>query len=338
MTLTRLPALRSGTHVALDDPTGDRLLELGATNVVRACDSLAIGPSRRNVLAHARAREEWFHAHETYDHLYSSEVRWETPIVVWVSAGLDDRPNLWRICSWLRDQGVPRGEVLILDLDPVPRRPGATPSPEPLEWIQSVRDHAAEVLLERLPTARPWPRERYDRAVRLWEQYVSPDPRRFAQRCLRGVPGFPELGPMWAFLARFFPRMTAARSLRLSRYDELLLSALSAEWQTPVKVYISDVMQEHWEFIGCVGDLTTEDRLAAWAKHGSSPAVERAPGPRNPESPMPSSVYRLTERGMQLRAGLPELADAPRLPVGGAEAYAPEAPWVLLDDGRLVRR
>jgi hypothetical protein len=52
---------------------------------------------------------------------------------------------------------------------------------------------------------------------------------------------------------------------------------------------------------------------------------------------MTSSVYRLAERGMQLRSRLPQLADAPRLPVGGAEAYAPEAPWVLLDDGRLVR-
>jgi hypothetical protein len=52
---------------------------------------------------------------------------------------------------------------------------------------------------------------------------------------------------------------------------------------------------------------------------------------------MLSHVYRITERGMQLRAGLPQLADAPRLPVGGAEAYGPEAPWVVLDDGRLVR-
>ena len=38
------------------------------------------------------------------------------------------------------------------------------------------------------------------------------------------------------------------------------------------------------------------------------------------------------------RAGLQQLMDAPRLPVAGAEAYALEAPWVLLDDGRLQSR
>jgi hypothetical protein len=41
---------------------------------------------------------------------------------------------------------------------------------------------------------------------------------------------------------------------------------------------------------------------------------------------MVSSVDRLTKRGRQIRRELPQLADAPRLPVSGAEAYAPEAP------------
>jgi hypothetical protein len=49
-----------------------------------------------------------------------------------------------------------------------------------------------------------------------------------------------------------------------------------------------------------------------------------------------SHVYRLTKHVKRLRTKLSELADALRLPVAGAEAYAPEAPWVLLDDGRLV--
>ncbi|WP_437304850.1 hypothetical protein [Sorangium sp. So ce388] len=53
---------------------------------------------------------------------------------------------------------------------------------------------------------------------------------------------------------------------------------------------------------------------------------------------MLSEVYRLTERGMRLRdEGLDQLTDAPSLPIAGTEAYSPAAPWVLLEDGRLVR-
>jgi len=197
--------------------------------------------------------------------------------------------------------------------------------------------HSKDAIEAHLAAARSWPRERYDQAVALWEQFVDPDPRPFAQRCRRGIQGFPELGSIWAFLSRFFPRLSTERSLHLSRYDELLLQALSTRWKTPVKVVVSDTIQDHWDFIFCVGDLTLTHRLAAWAEHNASSAVERAPGPRGPDRPMWSSVYRLTKHGKQLRERLPELADAPRLPVGGAEAYAPEAPWVLRDDGRLAR-
>ncbi len=274
---------------------------------------------------------------ETYDHLYSAEVRWETPVVVWATPSIDDRLNLWRTCSWLRDWGIPRRDVLVIDLPPRPRNPGARPRSEPFDYSDSVFHQSDEALRAHLTTARPWPRERYDQAVKLWEQYVSPDPRRFARRCLQGVEGFPELGPLWSFLSRFFPRLSADRSLHLGRYDELILRALSTEWLTPVKVYVGDVIQQYWEFFSCAGDAAMADRMAGWARHGAVLAVEGAPVPGNEELPMKSHVYRLTERGLQLRAGLPQLADAPRLPVGGADAYAPEAPWVVLDDGRLVR-
>jgi hypothetical protein len=48
-------------------------------------------------------------------------------------------------------------------------------------------------------------------------------------------------------------------------------------------------------------------------------------------------MYRVTKHGRPLRTKIQELVDAPRLPEGGAEVYAPEAPWVPRDDGRLVR-
>jgi hypothetical protein len=340
------PALRSATHVVFDIFTSDRLLQVGATSVVCASDRLSVGPSRRDGPEHARAREAWWNSPETWDHLYSAELRRDPPFVLWASASLNDRLNLWRTCSWLHHLGVAARDVFILELEPAPCSSGPAREPEepvsPFDCSSSVSDHADEVLLERLATARPWPRARYARALRLWDQYGDADPLRFVRSCTRGVQGFPELGPLWALLSRFFPRRSAGGTLSLSRFDELLLTTLSAEWQTPVKVFAHESQpgEELRQSLYCTGDLFLSRRLDHWANGGSSPAVERAPGPRPAEArgPMTSCVYRLTERGILLRAGLPDLADAPRLPVAGTEAYAPEAPWVLLDDGRLTSR
>ncbi len=331
-------SLRSGTHVVFDFSGADHLFDLGAKNVVRACDSLGVGPSRREVMEHVRAREVWFADEERHEHdfLHSAEIRWEIPIVVWATPSLHDRLNLWRTCSWLGEKGISSREILVIDLPPTPRGPRAAPRTDPFEFGDSVRFQSQEAVSAYLAGAQPWTRERYDEAVKLWEQFVDPDPRRFARRCLGGVRGFPELRGVWAFLSRFFPRLAAGQELRLGHYDELLLCALTPEWQTPVKVWISNTIQERRDFMSCVGDVTMERRLATWAALDASPAVERAEGPK-PGNPMLSSVYRLTERGMRLRECLVQLADAPRLPVGGAEAYAPEAPWVLLDGGQLAR-
>jgi len=51
-----------------------------------------------------------------------------------------------------------------------------------------VADHPDAVLLERLATARPWPRARHDRAVSLWESYVDPNPLPFVCSCVQGKP------------------------------------------------------------------------------------------------------------------------------------------------------
>jgi hypothetical protein len=172
--------------------------------------------------------------------------------------------------------------------------------------------------------------------VDLWHRYVDADRSRFARTCARGLDGFPELSSVWAVTSNFFPRQTADGVLHLSRYDELLLRRLKKDWSTPVIIYAYG--PDEWNDLGfCTGDLFVPLRLDHWVGHGSSPAVERAPGPRGPDHLMLSSVYRLTERGRQLRTELSELADAPRFPIGGTEAYAPEDPWVLRDDGRLTR-
>lgn len=339
MNMTTPSTLQHATHIAFDTPTTERLLQIGAPNVVRAADCLIIGPSRQDDVEHARARESLWNSSEKWDQLYSSEVRWSPPVILWVSSSLHERVNLWRTCSWLRRLGIARREVFIIDFDPVHRsRIPEEPLP-PFDCSASVSDHPDEVLLERLDKARPWPRERYDRAVRLWERYVSPNPLPFVESCTRGVKGFPELAQLWAFLSSFFPRRTAERTVRLSRFDELIMNILSPEWKTPVAVFAdkSQYGLELRQLLSCTGDLFLVDRLDQWAEHESSVAVERAPGPRPPEYTMLSRVYRITERGMKLREGLVRLADAPGLPMAGSEAYSTSSPWVLLDDGRLAR-
>ncbi len=331
------PAMGVATHVVFDPFMPERLLKLGAVNVVVACDSLVIGPSCRDAVQHALARAAWWGSPDDSDQLHSPGIRWAPPIIVWVSANLLDRVNLWRTCSWLRQLRISSRDVLIIELGPTPWK-GDAPSPR-YRCGESVAGQPDEVLLERHGRAHPWRPARYDRAVSLWNKYVDANPQRFARACGRGVKGFAELPSLWAMLSVFFPKKTREGTLLLSRFDEVVFTTLSGEWQTPLAMFAhaSQAGEHLRELLSCTGDLFLPRRLDDWVNHGAAPAVERAVGPRS-HTPMLSSVYRLTERGMRLRGeGLAQLADAPRLPVGGAEAYAPEAPWALLDDGRLVR-
>ncbi|WP_437491944.1 hypothetical protein WME75_16645 [Sorangium sp. So ce1014] len=338
---TSIPDIREATHVAFDALTAEHLLEIGAANVVRASERLVVGPSRRSAQENIRARQMWWSSSEAWDRLYSSEVHWEPPVVLWVSASLHERVNLWRACSWLHQLGIAHHDVLVLDFEPVP--PSATASREvltrPFTCSESVSDHPDEILLERIGKARPWPRERYERAVRLWDSYVDENPLPFVESCVHGVEGFPELAPLWALLSCFFPRRTTEGTLHLSRFDEITFALLSSEWQTALALAVckSEARIGLWHLLSCTGDLFLPRRLEHWADHDSSAAVERAPGP-NPDVPMKSLVYRLTERGMRLRdKGLEQLTDAPSLPIAGTEAYSASSPWVLLEDGRLAR-
>lgn len=354
MSMTPVPNLLSATHVTFDTPTAERLVQLGATSVVRAHEQLIIGPSRPDASAHVRAREAWFSsceqcsdsddAGEKWDRLYSSDLRWNPPVVVWAAESLDDRVNLWRTCSYLQSLGIQSNDVFIVEFERVygtMKRFAEPPRIPPFDCTGSVAHHSDEVLLDRLEKARPWPVERYERAIRLWEAYADESPLHFVDSCIVGVEGFPELASLWALLSCFFPRRTVQGALRLSRYDDLIFAILSAEeWQTPVRV-ICDKSQlglDLRDLVSCTGDLFLGDRLAQWVKHESGSAVERAPGPKPPDYPLLSKVYRLTERGMRLRdKGIDQLTDAPSLPIAGTEAYSASAPWVLLEDGRLDR-
>lgn len=340
MTMMRHPDLRAGTHVVFDSMTSERLSRLGATNVVRVADRLIVGPSRRDAAEHARVREAWWRPSETWDHLHSPEVRWELPVVMWVSPNIAERVNLWRACSRLRQIGVAPRDVFLLEFEPVAGEGEPDEPFPPFDGTSSVSHHSDAVLLERLGAASPWPCVRFDRAVMLWNRYVDVSPQRFARLCARGIAGFPELAPLWMFLSCLYPRQTQEGTLRLSRLDELILTNLSAEWQTTLAVFAakSQAGVELRQLLSCTGDLFLPRRLNDWAAHGPNAAVERAPGPRPPDYPMLASTHRITADGRRLlEKGLKGLSDAPGLPVAGIEAYGSTTPWVLLDGGRVAR-
>lgn len=331
----RMPSTMGGmTHVVFDPFMPERLQQLGATNVVCVCDTLVVGPSRGDGLAHARARKAWWGSPEQRDLISSPETQWVSPAVLWVSACLLDRISLFRMCHWLRQKGMTPRDIIIIELDEMPWK-GSDPKPR-FNCTDAASSYPDEVLRERLRTARAWSQARFDRAVKLWDAYVDEDPTRFIRSCARGVKGFPELGPLWAVISSFFPRKAAAGTLRLSRFDEIMFTILSREWQTPGSMIVreSKAGDDLRELIDCAGDLFLPHRLDEWVTYGSNPAVERAPGPRD-ETPMLAFAYRLSERGARRDERLESLADAPRMAVAGTEAYA--SPWVLCEDGKLAR-
>lgn len=338
--MTRPPTLGAATHVAFDSATTERLLRLGAAGLVRVSDCLLIGPSRRDPIEHERMRAAWWRLTRDWDRLYSPDVRWEPPVVLWVSGSIHERVNLWRALCWLRQIGLSSRDVFILEFDRADRSSASEEPMPPYDCTLSVADFPDEVLLRQLEAARPWPIARYHRAVALWDRYVDTNLLPLERSCARGLRGFPELGPLWAFLSSLLPRKTPAGVLRLSRLDELLLTLLSAEWQTPVAVFAhkSEPGVALRQLLSCTGDLFLPRRLDQWAAHGSSAPVERTTGPRPPDYPLLSSSYRITAKGMRLRdGGLDQLADAPGLLVAGIEAYSSTTPWVAGDGGRLTR-
>lgn len=333
--------LSSATHVAFGTITAERLSRLGAANVVCAKDCLLVGPSRGEPGEHERERRAWWGVpeSETLESLTSPLAKWDLPVVVWMSASIGQKLKLWRTCKWLRHLGIAARDVRVLELEPAPPRGPREGPPPPFDCISSVSHHSDETLVERLARAEPFSQARYEQAVSLWDSFAAPDPRPFADACLRGLEGFPELPSLWACLSCFVPRRAPTGGLRLSRFDALLLDVLSGDWQSPVAVFVHKSLagEELRQLGSCTGDLFFPRRLEHWAQHGAVPAIERAAGPQL-DNRMKAAVYRITERGRELRErGLARITDGPELPIAGTAVYSSSAPWVLLEDGRLDR-
>ena len=142
-----------------------------------------------------------------------------------------------------------------------------------------------------------------------------------------------ELVDLGTYQAGFFPRMDG-RALALSRFDELLFSCLDKQWSAPVDVFVrrSSAGEELRKWLTLTGDVFLAMRLCQWAgHHGAKAALESEP--YQPENILKEARYRLSDAGHAIKLhGLAEIAQGAPLPVWGARAYDPVAPWIVVDD------
>jgi hypothetical protein len=163
----------------------------------------------------------------------------------------------------------------------------------------------------------------------------SPPPARLFGTDDDPRPGLRPVGPpvVANYEAGFFPRL-GPRGLALSRFDELVFSCIGDDALTPVDVFAHDSAagEELRRWLTHTGDVFLATRLSQWAQHrGAEAALESEPV--RPDRRMLEARYRLSKVGQAIRRqGLQDIGQGPPVAVFGAVAYAPLAPWVVLDD------
>jgi len=150
----------------------------------------------------------------------------------------------------------------------------------------------------------------------------------------RDARGREQLFALGAYQAGFFPRIDVHR-LVLSRFDELLFSCLEKQqWSTPVEVFVSRgaAGEELRKWLGFTGDFFLSIRLAQWAMHNGSDAALMSE-PCQGRNEMTAARYSLSDTGHAIKEhGLIDISRGAPLPVWGATAYDPLAPWVVVND------
>ncbi len=227
------------------------------------------------------------------------------PIVIWATSAWSDQLWLW----WTLDV-VSRHDI----------------ARERLWWAQPRTDHPLasagaappDELRVAVTRAQPISDAQLAGGASLWLKYADPSPLAFDQARRTGSPAFPDLSQIAEPHGYWFPRLVDG-ALRLSELDESLLSSLRGDWRLPRKLMGDDRLMFPF------GDSMLMRRLEEWVRQG---AVERQdPG-----------AYRLSQTGARLlAAGLPDVAEAPSLHIGGCRVNDPTAPWVRVIDRNCWR-
>jgi hypothetical protein len=311
-------------HIAVGSLAGAALAK-AVSPVVVADDNLLLGPSSADMHRHQAARARYWgtspspRLHEELARASGRGLCVELPPT---PSGL---LTLCQVCSAAIEH---EREVFVVDFGSEPRRA----YPEGLDPAQEVYRDAGQAVKERPPPGR-WSALETALAATLWKLWCRRSPVAFSRFCATGSALHPELGNLSRYHAGFFPRI-GGPGLSLSRLDELVLSHLSEEWSTPVKVFLKAAKAgsalDAW--ISHTGDLYLAARLLAWSRHTRGSIVERRrEHPANP-SEMTRWAFRWRAGAEAILHALPSLGAAPPVSIGGAVAYDLKRPWVCRVD------
>jgi hypothetical protein len=248
-------------------------------------------------------------------------------IVIWTSRLGSDTVALWALCAWrlLRWPNQPNTELVVLG--------GPTEADDATGVGGGFIRVTPAGVRRSLDQIRPLSLTGVREMALFWRKLAGRAPI-LAGKGDRMARGREQLFALGAYQAGFFPRRDA-HGLTLSRFDELLFSCLGQQQgSTPAEVFVSRgaAGEELRNWLGFTGDFFLAMRLSRWARHNGSDAALLSE-PCQGRSEMNAARYRLSDMGHAIkRHGLVEISQGAPLPVWGATAYDPLAPWVVVDD------
>ena len=253
-------------------------------------------------------------------------------LVIWMSRLGNDTIAFWAICAWRLRRWPESPDLGLVVL-------GGPSEAEDATGVGGGFIRVTPTAARRgLDQARSLSLTRVREMARCWRKLSGRTPILGGRGDLTARGREPLLA-LGAYQAGFFPRRRGS-GLLLSRFDELLFSCLAErEGATPANVFVSDSAagEELRTWSNLTGDMFLSLRLAQWARHnGGDAALTSEPGRPGREM---TPRYTLTAVGHRLlKRGLAEIAEGAPLPVWGATAYDPRAPWVGVGDPAGRRR
>lgn len=321
-------------HIATSADLG-RVVRRGLREpVCIVSDNWLVGPSGSAPEAHAQARcdfwglqgrerARWLGSFREIMKAIDSRRR----IVIWASRLGSDTVALWALCAWrlLRWPNQPNLELVVLggpaEADDATGVGGGFIRVTPADARRSL-DHVGSLSLTRV------------REMALSWRKLSGHSPILSGKGARTTRPRKKLFELGGYQAGFLPRLDG-HALVLSRFDELMFSCLQQQGSTAADVFVSretagEELRRTW--LSLTGDIFLSIRLAQWARHNGGDAALVSEAYRA-DNDMIAARYRLSDRGhMLMRHGLTEIAQGAPLPVWGAMAYDPLAPWVVEDD------
>jgi hypothetical protein len=316
-------------HLATSSNIGRAVRRALRVPVHFAPDNLLLGPCAADPDVHNEARVRYWDLNRGERARFRASCRAlmealasRSHLVLWTSRLWSDVVALWARCAWRLELRPldPKIDLVVLG------------SPSDNAFGRGYIPVKGADVRRGLESVRPLSLTRVREMALFWRKLTSPSPI-LASAGRRGGREREDLLTIGAYQAAFFPRLHASR-LDLSRFDNLLFSCIGDQWSSSVDVLVrkSAAGKELWKWSNHIGDVIFATRLQAWAAHnGDRAALDSKP--YRPERPMLEYQYKLSAVGEKiLRDGLDDVAQGVPLPVGGAVAYDPLAPWVVVAD------